>query len=157
MKSTLSWAVVWLAILGAGYWVSQHLLAPPRVAIDAASGEILIPVALNGHYFVEGAVNGVPLRFLVDTGATYVAVDAAFARRAQLPPGVPGYFNTANGTVEGRLVKDQTVRVESLRVSGLTVAVMPDAPGEGLLGQNFLSKFDVSLSNGVMRLRPRGN
>lgn len=154
MKSTLSWTVLWIAILGTGFWASQRLLAPPPLTIEA-SGEVAISVSAGGHYYIDGAINGVPLRFMVDTGATYVAVDAKFAQRAQLPGGVPGYFNTANGAVEGRIVRGQTVQAGPFEVEGLSIAVMPNAPGEGLLGQNFLRQFDVSQSAGVLRLRPR--
>ena len=156
MKSTVSWAVLWIAILAAGFWISQRVLAPPPISVvTGGSGEITIPASRNGHFYLEGTVNGVPLQFMVDTGATYVSVDAEFARRARLPPGIAGYFNTANGSVEGRVVKGQTVRVESFEVGGLTVAVMPNGGGDGLLGQNFLRQFEVSQSAGVMRLRPR--
>jgi len=156
MKSTLSWTVLWVAILAAGFWVSQRVLAPPPISVVAGgTGEISIPASRNGHFYLEGAVNGVPLQFMVDTGATYVSVDAGFARRARLPQGTPGYFSTANGSVEGRLVQGQTVRVESFEVGGLTVAVMPQGAEDGLLGQNFLRQFEVTQSAGVLRLRPR--
>jgi aspartyl protease family protein len=156
VKSTLSWAAVWIAILAAGFWVSQRLLAPPPVSVTAhGAAEIVIPAARNGHFYIDGSINGVSLQFMVDTGATYVAVDAGFARRAGMPEGSPGYFNTANGAVAGRVVKQQRVRVQSFEVDGLTVAVMPDAGADGLLGQNFLRHFDVTQSSGVMRLRAR--
>ena len=100
-------------------------------------------------------MNGIPIMFMVDTGATYVSVDAAFAARAKLPEGIPGYFNTANGSVEGRVVKGQTVKADAFEVRGLSIAVMPARGEDGLLGQNFLRQFEVSQSAGVMRLRPR--
>lgn len=155
MKSTLGWAVVWLGILAAAYWVTQHVLAPAPVTqvLVEGSPEIVVTADRNGHFYLDGEINGVPLRFMVDTGATYVSVSADFARRAGLPQGVPGYFNTANGSVEGRLVKDQAVRAQAFQLTGLTVAVMPAAGGEGLLGQNFLRRFVVSQSGGELRLR----
>lgn len=111
MKGHLIWAAVWAGVIVAGYLVAERLAAPPPVARSLAQGqqEIVIPVSRNGHYYLDGAVNGVPLRFMVDTGASYVSVGAEFARRAGLPDGIPGYFSTANGTVEGRIAKNQTV------------------------------------------------
>jgi aspartyl protease family protein len=155
MKSTVLWTAFWVAVLGAGFFVSQHLLAPPPVVRTSGGGlpEIAIPAARDGHFYLDGAVNGVPIRFMVDTGATYVSIDAAFARRAGLPEGVRGYFNTANGSVEGRLVRDQVVQAQGFEVGGLTVAVMPAASTEGLLGQNFLRQFEVSQSSGTLKLR----
>jgi aspartyl protease family protein len=91
---------------------------------------------------------------MIDTGATYVSVGSDFARSARLPAGIPGFFSTANGTVEGRIVKGQDVEAEGLRVTGLSVAVTPLGSKQGLLGQNFLRRFEVSQSGNVMRLRP---
>lgn len=157
MKGTLFWIAVWAAILAAGYFFADRLTAPPPVTRVLAGGgqEIVIPVSRDGHYYVAGAINGVPLVFMIDTGATYVSVDAEFAARARLPEGLPGYFNTANGSVEGRVVKNQVVKADTLEVSGLSVAVMPAHAGEGLLGQNFLRRFDVTQAGDTLRLRPR--
>jgi len=157
MKGTVLRVVFWVAILAAGYLVVDRLSAPPPVARMLQDGrrEIVIPASRNGHYYIQGAVNGIPILFMVDTGATYVSVDAAFAARAGLPQGLPGYFNTANGSVEGRVVKGQTVRIDAFEVSGLSIAVMPARDEDGLLGQNFLRQFDVLQSGGSMRLRLR--
>lgn len=157
MKGHLFWTVVWIAVIAAGYFVTERMTAPPPVARSLTEGsrEIVIPVARNGHYYLEGAVNGVPLRFMIDTGASYVSVGAGFARTAGLPEGVAGYFSTANGSVEGRIVRNQAVRADVFEISGLTVAVMPAHGDEGLLGQNFLRHFEVSQVDGTMRLRMR--
>jgi aspartyl protease family protein len=116
-----------------------------------------VPVSADGHFYLEGAVNGVPLRFIVDTGASYVSVGAAFARKAGLRDGIPSYFSTANGPAEGRVVKNQSVRADGFEVSGLSVAVMPSQAGEGVLGQNFLRHFEVPQSAATLRLRRRGD
>jgi aspartyl protease family protein len=158
MRGHLAAIAAWLAILVAGYFVATNLTAPPPVARSTAGGaaEIIVPVARDGHYYLEGAINGQPLRFMVDTGASYVSVDADFARRAGLPEGIPGYFSTANGRVEGRIVKGQQVRAEIFEVSGLSIAVMPAGGAQGLLGQNFLRNFDVTQSGDRLVLRLRG-
>jgi predicted aspartyl protease len=80
-------------------------------------------------------------------------VNQDFARKANLPEGITGYFSTANGTVEGKIVGDQVVAAEGFKVSGLSVAVTPLGGKRGLLGQNFLKRFEVSQSGGVLRLR----
>jgi aspartyl protease family protein len=156
MKGYVFWSAVWFGLIAAGFFIADHLTTPaPVVARSLTEGarEIVIPVSRDGHYYLEGAINGVPLRFMIDTGATYVSVGANFARAAGLPQGVPGYFSTANGTVEGEIVKDQEVRADAFRVSGLSVAVTPSMGTPGLLGQNFLRRFEVSQSAGVLRLR----
>jgi aspartyl protease family protein len=155
----MRWQVLWPAaifgLIAAVFFVADHLTRQPTVVHSLSEGrqEIAIPVSRDGHYYLDGAVNGVALKFMIDTGASYVSVGEDFARAARLPQGVTGYFNTANGTVEGRIVKDQVVAAEGFRVSGLSVAITPLQGKTGLLGQNFLRRFEVSQSVGVMRLR----
>jgi len=145
MKWQIHWPVVFFA--------ADRLTRTPTVVHSVPGKEISIPAARDGHYYLEGAVNGVPLTFMIDTGATYVSVGEEFARKARLPEGITGYFSTANGTVEGKIVKDQVVQAEGFKVSGLSVAVTPLGGKQGLLGQNFLKRFEVSQSAGVLRLR----
>jgi len=156
MNRYVVWSAVWFGLIAAGFFIADYFTQPAPVHVGAlgeGAREISIPVARDGHYYVDGAINGAPLRFMIDTGATYVSVDADFARAARLPKGVRGYFSTANGGVEGEIVKNQDVSVDAFRVSCLSVAVMPALSSVGLLGQNFLRRFEVSQSDGVLRLR----
>jgi len=153
MKWNLHWPAGVLALIGVVFFAADRLTRTPTV-VHAVPGQVIeIPAARDGHYYVEGSVNGVPIRFMIDTGATYVSVSGRFAASARLPEGVKGYFSTANGSVEGRIVKDQVVEAEGFKVSGLSVAVTPLGSKQGLLGQNFLKRFEVSQSQGVMTLR----
>jgi aspartyl protease family protein len=153
MKWHVHWPAAVLALVGVVFFAADRLTRTPTVVHSRPGQEIEIPVARDGHYYLQGAVNGVPITFMVDTGATYVSLSGKFAVAAGLPQGVKGHFSTANGTVEGRIVKDQVVEAEGFKVSGLSVAVTPLGGKQGLLGQNFLRRFEVSQSQGVMRLR----
>jgi aspartyl protease family protein len=157
MNGHLVAAIVWVVIVMAGYLLFDHLSAPEPVVRTSDSGrhEIIVPVARDGHYYLEGAVNGQPVTFLVDTGASYVSVSADVARRANLPKGATGLFTTANGSVEGRIARAQSVRADIFEISGINVAVMPGRGEFGLLGQNFLRYFSVSQSGGKLVLRMR--
>ena len=154
MRGTLFWSAVWIGIIAAGYLVIDHFTTPPPVARSMTQGvrEISIPVSRDGHFYIDGSINGVPIKFMIDTGATYVSVDDAFARRARLPEGITGYFSTANGMAEGRIVKDQSVDADAFQVTNLSIAVMPAKSRVGLLGQNFLRRFEVSQDAKQMRL-----
>jgi aspartyl protease family protein len=157
MNNHLVALVVWLSLVIGGYLAIDHFSAPDPVVRSSANGgaEIVVPVARDGHFYLEGAVNGTPVTFLVDTGASYVSIGSDLAARANLPEGVAGFFGTANGSVEGRIVRSQTVRADVFEVSGITVAVMPARSEFGLLGQNFLRYFTVSQSDGRLVLRMR--
>ena len=90
-------------------------------------------------FYVEGAINGHPVTFMVDTGATVVSVSEDLARKIGLGPGVPAIFDTAAGRVEGRIVPAASVQVGVIRVEGIRVGINNGGPS-ALLGQNFLNK-----------------
>lgn len=148
--------LIWLALLGAAYWGFDRYLSP-QVAAVSATGEVTIPRSRDGHYYVAGSINGKPVTFLVDTGASSVAVSFEFARAAGLPRGYPLRFLTANGSTEGELVKGQTVEAGGLRLSNIDVGVgvRLDGPDHALLGQSFLRHVDVLQSGDRLVLRTR--
>ncbi len=148
--------VFWLAVMGLLYAGIYQYLKPKPLAVSAA-GELVIPRARDGHFYADGSVNGKSVRFLVDTGATLVVVSEEFARSAGLSGGTPTVFRTANGELNGRVVSDVPVAVGPVAVSGVRIGVglAGHEAGGGLLGQNFLSKFEVILQKDRMVLRTK--
>ncbi len=86
----------WLVIMGLLYVAMNHYLKPKPVIVSAA-GDLVIRRARDGHFYAAGSINGRPVNFLVDTGATLVTVSEKFAREAGLSSGIPTVFRTANG------------------------------------------------------------
>jgi len=121
---------------------------------DAA---LTVPVDDDGHFRVRGTVNGQPAVFLVDTGATFVGVSDDLARRANLQGGAPIQFHTANGVQSSRVVEGVKVMAGSLAVpNGVKVAVGTIGLGnEVLLGQSFLSHFEITMNGKQMVIRNR--
>ena len=144
----------WAVVMGV-VWFAMERFMEPKKAVVTAQGELVIPRHRDGHFYVEGTVNGKPLRFMVDTGATGVVVTKAFAQGAGLPRGEPTTFNTANGPLTGRTVRGLAVTAGPLSVSPTSVGVglLGGKPDLGLLGQSFLSKFQVSMTREQMVLR----
>jgi len=150
--------IVWLALIAGGYVAFDQWMRPAAVkgCEDGDSSQALrLAAAHDGHYYVDGAIDGKPVRFVVDTGATTVTVGGPDAIRIGLPEGDPAGFRTAAGNVLGRVVRGRSVRAGCFDLSGLSVAVSPPMGGSALLGQNFLRHFEVTMSDGTMVLRPR--
>ena len=146
----------WLAVMGLLYLAMDHYLKPAPLVVTA-SGDLVIPKSRNGHFHVAGEVNGRPVNFMVDTGASLVVVSEAFARSAGLPDGVPITFRTANGELPGRVVQGVPVAVGPVAVSAVRVGVglVGGDADDALLGQSFLSQFDITLGRDEMVLRKR--
>ena len=147
---------IWITISGAIYLYFDARQKPTIAVASAelAGGEVSIPRSRDGHYYVRGSINGQPVDFMVDTGASMVSIGRGIAQRAGLPGGMPASFSTANGTVMGEIVSGQTIEAGGIVVKGLSVGVGM-AGDMALLGQNFLRRVDVLQSDDKMVLRVR--
>ncbi len=130
----------------------------PARAASARSPVTLVADA-SGHYFVDGAVNARPVRFVVDTGATAVALSAETAKRIGVMPAASaftGASRTANGTVAVAPIRLREIRIGTLSVSGVDAVVMPEgALSVDLLGMSFLSRLSaIKVSGQRMVLSP---
>lgn len=157
-----AWAVslVWMLIAAALYFGFQWLDQRQRQhlqAYEGSAGELVIPRHRDGHFYVDGEINRVPLRFLIDTGASAVSISTAQAAQAQLPAGQPITVSTANGQRAGQRIHGVPVRAAHLAWNDTTVITgldLPD-PQQALLGLSFLQHFDIELRQHEMVLRQR--
>lgn len=131
-------------------------LGPSR-APSAAARELVITAGPGGHFTATGAINGKAVSFMVDTGATLVAVGMDQVERLgiDLSQARPAITQTANGQVPVQLVTLTTVRVGELELSNVGAAVMPVAMPMVLLGNSFLARLQMRRENDVMRLEKR--
>ena len=160
MKGHVIATAVWLGLIGAGNLLFQQMTRPTVVrSCDSPNGvaEVTATVSPDGHFYIDGAVNGATVRFMVDTGASYVTLGVADANQARLSGGVAARFDTAGGTIDGKVFRDQVVRADCLEVGGATVAVNPLLGDVALLGQNFLRHFEVVQRDRQLVLRRRPN
>ncbi len=149
-------AVFWV-VVSAMLYVSINYYMKPKPLTVSASGNLVIPRARDGNFYASGTISGKPVTFLVDTGASLVTVSEQFAHDAGLDAGVPMVFKTVNGDLAGRVVSDIPITIGPMGVSGIRVGIgfVGHDAGDALLGQNFLSKFDVVLSKEQMALQRR--
>jgi aspartyl protease family protein len=135
--------------------------SPARVgsgdSAAAAAREIVIPVGLGGHYTAGGAINGRPVRFMVDTGATLVALGQAEADRLGLDwrRGERALSQTAGGTVPVHRLSLARVRVGEVELNNVAAVVVPADMPYVLLGNSFLGRFQLRRDSDVLRLELR--
>ena len=123
----------------------------------ARGTKIVITAGSGGHYVTPGAINGRPVRFMVDTGATSVAIGAAEAERLGIDfrRGIPGYGGTANGLVQMWKVRLPSVRIGDVEVFDVDGAVLNASMPYVLLGNSFLNRFQMTRDNQSMVLERR--
>ena len=113
----------------------------------------------HGMYSVAGSVNKQPVNFLVDTGATWVAMNSATAKRLGIDfryKGTPGWANTANGAVKTYKIKLDSVRVGEIELTNVEGAVLDGAsPREILLGMSFLNRVEMQRQGELLLLRKK--
>ena len=107
-----------------------------------------------GHFISEGQVNGGPVRFVVDTGATMVALPAADARRLNIDyrKGKRSQTRTANGTVQVYVITLERVKVGAIELSSVEGIVIEQGLDIALLGMSFLSRVDMRHEGQTMTL-----
>ena len=121
--------------------------------------ETRIPRQRNGHFYVHATVNGQLVRFLVDTGATTVALTTADAARIgddAKSAGSDVVGEGAGGPVRGHRLTIDSIEIEGKRVENVRGVVL-EGLSQSLLGQNYLSRMgSVEMTGDEMIIRPRG-
>jgi aspartyl protease family protein len=148
--------IFWCVVMGLLYLLMTHYLKPTPAQV-LANGDLVIKRSQDGHFYTTGTINGQEAHFLVDTGASLVSVSEAFARKARIGGGRPITFKTANGDRAGLLVEGVAVTIGPVSVDHVKVGVGLSGGDENavLLGQSFLSKFDITMNKTQMVLRAR--
>jgi len=128
-----------------------------RSAAASDRAQATLAAGPGGHFVGEGAVNGQPVRFLVDTGATAIALPASLAQRAGIDfrKGEPGLSSTANGLVPVYRVSLATVRLGEIELNSVDAMVFEAGLDTALLGMSFLNRVDMRREGETMTLTKR--
>lgn len=146
-KQAIVWVFIFLAVVaGVGLWQDiRNELAPHRQMVFANDGfRVETNRAWDGHYYLDLELNGAPVRFVVDTGATAIVLSQQDAERLGIDTGdlmFTGVAGTANGEV-----RTASVRIDQMALGGMVDRNVPAVVNSGdmdtsLLGMSYLQKF----------------
>jgi len=145
-------ALTWLLVFAAGFvlftfrddfgWVAQRLRAEAIGTPVQQGRETRIPMAIDGHFWVEGRINGTKVKFLIDSGATMTTIDRETAIQAGVPVSLrPNQLvRTGNGIIRVSTGTARDLKVGGIRRTDLGVQVA-DSDNLNVLGMNFLSSL----------------
>jgi aspartyl protease family protein len=124
---------------------------------EGSGSQIVLTAGSGGHFFANGSINGKAVRFVVDTGATYVSMGAAEAERLGIDfrRGERGMTQTANGTMPAYKVMLASVRIGDVQVYNVEALVGQSGMDQILLGNSFLTRFQMKRENDLMTLNRR--
>ncbi|CAI3786765.1 hypothetical protein AHFPHNDE_00404 [Pseudomonas sp. MM227] len=153
----LAWAAaLYLATQFFGDW-EQRRENPNAVPVSQhGDGYVEVQLAGNGqgHFVSCGFINGQPVQFMLDTGATDVAMPEAVSRKLDLARGAPVLLTTANGKTQGYRTEIATLQLGDIRLSNVRALVVPGFDGDQvLLGMSALKQLEFTQRGGNLLLR----
>ncbi|MBZ9782047.1 TIGR02281 family clan AA aspartic protease [Pseudomonas sp. REP124] len=157
----LAWcAALFLATRFFGQWEERQ--QNPNVVVSSEQGDGFIEVKLvsnaQGHFVASGHINGQPVDFMLDTGATDVAIPAQLAERLKLEQGFGVTLSTANGLSQGYRTRIDRLQLGDIVLRDVRALVAPGLHGDQvLLGMSALNKLEFTQRGGTMLLRQTTN
>lgn len=153
--------VGWLLLLGAliwfaGNWLQRESNSNHYVNIVAgAAAELVLQRARDGHYYMAGEINGRPVKFMLDTGATQIALSLQQANSLGLSLGPAITLQTAAGPAAGYPTRLARVSLGGIEMQNLGAVVSEKMSDESvLLGMNFLKRLEMVQRGDQLTLRP---
>lgn len=144
-----------------GKRVNLRMDTPVSIGGGGGSGgggnRIVLPADSRGHYMTQGTINGRTVTFMLDTGATSIALSAGDAQRIGLDysKGQRVQMSTANGVTVGYRLRLQSVRVGDVEVYDIDAIVSPEPMPFVLLGNSFINRFSMRRDADQMVLEKR--
>ncbi|EAR49615.1 hypothetical protein OG2516_04833 [Oceanicola granulosus HTCC2516] len=145
LQQATVWGLIFLGVIAAiGLWGDIRDDVAPRQSV-VSENRVEVPRGIDGHYALTLQVNGVPVDFVVDTGATEIVLSREDARRVGIDPDGLDYIGsarTANGLVGTAVVYLDSVQLGPIRDSDVRAVVNEGALFGSLLGMGYLGRFE---------------
>lgn len=155
LRTAAAWGLIFVGVMaGYGLWSDIRRDLPMQAVVQ--DGAVEIPRAADGHYHLTLMINGTPVNFLVDTGASNVVLSRADARRLGIDPdslAFVGTAQTANGIVRTALVRLPEITLGPWQDRNVAATVNDGDMDLSLLGMNYLGKFRIEIAGDRMILR----
>lgn len=153
-------AIAWLLVFAGIYWFFdgwyvRQTNPNPHAVLQSQTGQVILQRNRAGHYVAEGEINGKQVTFLLDTGATQVALSAHLANQLGLRRGASVPVQTANGMSQGFVTRLDSVRLGIIEVHDVS-ALVSEGIDDGivLLGMSFLKQLEFTQRNDQLILKP---
>ena len=156
-QQALAWALIFAgAIAAVALWGDIKGAVMPRQSVFGTEGRIVLPRARDGHYYLTAEVNGTPVHFTVDTGASAVVLSRKDASAAGIDVENLAYIgraHTANGEVRTAPVRLESFSVGPITDTGLRAFVNEGAMEGSLLGMSYLQRYSkIEITDGALTL-----
>jgi aspartyl protease family protein len=157
----LAWcAGLFLATRFFGEWEQRRENPNTQVSSQQVDGYIEVKLVGNGqgHFVADGQINGQPVNFMLDTGATDVSIPAGLAERLNLEKGAPVTLSTANGRSQGYRTRLEQLKLGDIVLHDVRALVAPGLSGnQVLLGMSALKQLEFTQRGGTLLLRQSTN
>lgn len=146
LRHAMLWGLIFLGVVAAaGLWSDIRREVMPRQSVIADAGRVEVPRAPDGHYYLQLGVNGVPVEFVVDTGATDIVLTRDDAQRAGIVLEdliYSGRAFTANGEVRTARTRVEELALGPIRDQNVALWVNEGDMETSLLGMTYLQRFE---------------
>lgn len=144
LRLAAAWAMIFLGVIAlAGLWGDIRQAVAPQARM-LEGGRLEVPMGGDGHFHLTARVNGQPVRFVIDTGATTIALAEDDARRAGIDPdslAFVGQARTANGMVQTATVMLDSLTIGEIAEYDVPAVVLRSDLDLSLMGMSYLSRF----------------
>ena len=146
------WLTVFIVLTATFGYFQGDEVSTVSVSSTDASNSLRIKANRRHHYIFDGKINGKAVRFMVDTGASSVAVPSNLARQLALTKLYPVNVNTANGRTKGHLSRLKSIELGNIRLSNVGAVIMPrsEEPPVVLLGMSALKRLEIKQDKGYL-------